>query len=144
MIERIVEAMLDKAFTDAYHGIAAHLKGLGHLLVGPLVVRCLAINFELDAGMGQLTGGRFARGNQAMQSGALVLTQGHLVFVSTAFHGSLLEYSLLQFFFKDITCCFLLQRLCDRLLPDYPPFCNRTATLCSKSYDDRDDQPNQS
>jgi hypothetical protein len=61
MIEGIIEPLFHKALSDADHRRATHFKGLRHLFIRPSSPGCVAIDFQQNACMCQLTSGRFAR-----------------------------------------------------------------------------------
>src|SRR5947209_2308705 len=86
MSQRIVQAVVHEPLTDAEYRVAAHLKRLCYLLIGPARTRCVAINFEQDASMGQLAGRSFSFGNQLLQNMTLLLAQCHLMLVRSLSH----------------------------------------------------------
>src|SRR5450432_2524062 len=45
MIERIIQSLVHETLANADHGVATHLKGLGHLLIGPAWAWSVAIDF---------------------------------------------------------------------------------------------------
>jgi hypothetical protein len=60
MIECIIEAVIDEAFTDADHGVTTHLESFGHLFIGPARTRSMAIDVQKNTSMRLLSGGRCA------------------------------------------------------------------------------------
>ncbi len=79
MVERIIQAVGNFALADADHRVTTHFKCLSHLLIGPSGARCMAINFQEDAGMSLLSDWSFASGEQLLQKKPLFFTQHNIV-----------------------------------------------------------------
>jgi hypothetical protein len=46
VVEGVIEPLVHKALADAHHGVAAHLKRFGDVLIGPPRTRRVAINLQ--------------------------------------------------------------------------------------------------
>src|SRR5690348_16884861 len=81
MGERILQPLVHKALTNTEHGVATHLEGFGHLLIGPALSWSGAIDFQEDTSVGEFSGWGFAFRDQLLERVALPCTQGDFMFV---------------------------------------------------------------